>query len=122
MTPKRTRRNSSLAGRIVNTFFAYLGKSRQAVFVAAVVHNMPDGPTAHDERVSEQLSVAAPGNRFGAHDSDSQSGRDFFDFTNGSSKFIGQHEIGVSAESADSPTFVGRLERRFAKSAQVAAP
>ena len=92
------------------------------MLVAAVVHDVLNFPISHEKRIGEQLPMAAPGDGFGAHESDAPLGRDGLHLCHNLFEFRCQHEVGVGAKGADPPSGVHRIRRRFAKAAEVTAP
>src|SRR5262245_20505212 len=95
---------------------------REAVRVAAVVSDVEHGPAAYDERIGEQLAVALPMDRFGAHEGDSLRAGESFHFACSFFEFCSQHEIRVSAKCRNAPGAIGRIRRGFTVAAQILAP
>lgn len=66
--------------------------------------------------------MALPGHRFGAHERDAPAFGKRLQFIHDDGEVWSQHEISVGAKGADLPGGVRRIDRRFAKAAQIAAP
>lgn len=84
----------------------HFGKGRQRVGTAAFLHDVQDIPSSDQECVSEELAVALPGYRFGAHERDALLFRDRFQLGHNRVKARRQHEIGIGSKGADLPCAV----------------
>ena len=69
-------------------------------------NDVPDGPAAGDELVGDESAVAAPGERFGAHDRRPRLPGKRRELIKGASKRVGLHVIGKGGERGDPPAGV----------------